>query len=917
MEGLEPGPSKNPESPSSPSPSRPYNATTFSTVSPAQGVRKSTMTTDPPDRMPDRGSPGKRSVRVVVNEPRRPVHPLATDPARRTRMPSGSSGFTSHTSGTSSLGAFSDEYDLAHEDPQILHDVQKAMRLKARREARIKSGRPAHLPRTSPTPPDISSPPRQTPYQPPAVSSPQQPAVITNSEVDFGPSIAANAVPAVLHPVPSSMDHGATLDWGAGADISDEEREKVDKRWSLSLSKRKGKEKVDNSASSDSGKGDEAYKRKISKIKGKVNQSTLKKADITSHQLERKYKLVYDRLEGDRVNPLNISRWWLSRDSNTKDALDREEPLTWLKHLDRQRTPKDKQRFSWHLSALVMEEFFRAQRYPPFMETILEDPSSPQYSEKPMPFVPGGTLGLPTVDGIAGSARNSLDVGSRRSGESIYSAVSSAGNPPPSISPTTSLSHLRGMSTRRQRLNAGGEDGPSAPPSLSEGSDDERKGRPIPRAKRRPEDLHIVSARFEPASNQRSTASKEPSEDDDGPSPSTAVVGYRIVPGVIPYTGAEPPGLVATRMETTVPPPRPQHSAASSQQIRIEQESEKDKQRLDQEYELKLRLLDDLNAQNTRIRQTLNRVANTVREQDALHASFTAMLDVPHVGMPQDVLDAFGHDPSAVTGSTRRLRGWEAVEDIHSRVLRQRDALRRFIYSVEEKTPGPMKSVLDHPIASLTRALENITAQHEEITLKAQEVAKVLQSVKSLHADVKAEYNETLAQTSVVYPELSYIVALEESYKDQYQQVWEFGMDALTFLLDNVTPFWRTYGKTLGVDIQDFLIIPLYRNEFTGEAKRYPIKHIPRRSFRHWLGFLIFFVLTSAICFLQCRAAITSSRNYRLQIIAHSGFRWLLVPFVWVSIVIQWSAFLVELCMLIVQVAVTAWWLGWILRIFD
>ncbi len=132
------------------------------------------------------------------------------------------------------------------------------------------------------------------------------------------------------------------------------------------------------------------------------------------------------------------------------------------------------------------------------------------------------------------------------------------------------------------------------------------------------------------------------------------------------------------------------------------------------------------------------------------------MLDIPHVGMPQDVLDAFGHDPSAVTGSTRRLRGWEAVEDIHSRVLRQRDALRRFIYSVEEKTPGPMKSVLDHPIASLTRALENITAQHEEITLKAQEVAKVLQSVKSLHADVKAEYNETLAQTSVVYPEVSH-----------------------------------------------------------------------------------------------------------------------------------------------------------------
>ncbi|KAG5220055.1 membrane protein [Salix suchowensis] len=516
-----------------------------------------------------------------------------------------------------------------------------------------------------------------------------------------------------------------------------------------------------------------------------------------------------------------------------------------------------------------MEEFFRAQRYPPFMETILEDPSSPQYSEKPMPFVPCGTLGLPTVDGVAGSARNSLDVGSRRSGESIYSAVSSSGNPPPSISPTTSLSHLRGMSTRCQRLNPGSEDGHSARQSLSEGSDDEIKDRP------------------------RSTASKEPSEDDDGPSPSTLSLDIALYQesSRIPERSL----LASSQPEWKLRFPNQDLNILLHLRNRLGSNRVGEGQaKVHQEYELKLRLLDDLNSQNTRVRQTLNRVANTIREQDALHASFTAMLDVPHVGLPQD-----------------------AVEDIHLRVLRQRDVLRRFIYSAKEKTPGPMKSVLDHPIASLTRALENITVQHEEITVKAQEVVKVLQSVKALHADVKAEYNETLAQTSVVYPELSYIVALEESYKDQYQQVWEFGMDALTFLLDNVTPFWRTYGKTLGVDIQDFLIIPLYRNEFTGEAKRYPIKHIPRRSFRHWLGFLIFFVLTSAICFLQCRAAITSSRNYRLQIIAHSGFRWLLVPFVWVSIVIQWSAFLVELCMLIVQVAVTAWWLGWILRIFD
>ena len=142
-------------------------------------------------------------------------------------------------------------------------------------------------------------------------------------------------------------------------------------------------------------------------------------------------------------------------------------------------------------------------------------------------------------------------------------------------------------------------------------------------------------------------------------------------------------------------------------------------------------------------------------------------------------------------------------------------------------------------------------------------------------------------------------------------------MDALTFLLDTVTPFWRNYGKTIGKDVQDFLIVPLYRNEFTGEAKRYSIDRFPRRSFRHWVGLLLFFVLAASVTILQTRAAVTSIVHFRLHWITHNGLRWLVLPFFWVSIIIQCAAVFTELCIVITQLGVVTWWIGWSVRLVS
>jgi len=216
-----------------------------------------------------------------------------------------------------------------------------------------------------------------------------------------------------------------------------------------------------------------------------------------------------------------------------------------------------------------------------------------------------------------------------------------------------------------------------------------------------------------------------------------------------------------------------------------------------------------------------------------------------------------------------------------------------------------------------------------------QEVTETLTRVKQLHGEVKAEFNNAVTHTSPVYPEvrltevlsckcpermytqLSEIIALEERYKDRYQQLWEFGMDALTILLDTVTPFWRNYGKVIGIDAQDFLIIPWYRNEFTGEPERYPIKGLPRRSFRHWVGLVLFFFITLAILILQIRAALSFSSLYYLPFNMMPGLWWITVPSFGTTAIILWTAVLMEVCIQGAQLAVVLWWIGWYAGIFN
>jgi len=169
----------------------------------------------------------------------------------------------------------------------------------------------------------------------------------------------------------------------------------------------------------------------------------------------------------------------------------------------------------------------------------------------------------------------------------------------------------------------------------------------------------------------------------------------------------------------------------------------------------------------------------------------------------------------------------------------------------------------------------------------------------------------------MIQKQLSQAVLLEESYKDQYQQIWEFGMDALTLLLDTVTPFWRTYGKTIGQDVRDFLIIPLYRNEFTGEAKRYRINALPKRSPHHWLGLAVVLLSSILWTFVQVRVVLSSMMHSKLRWIPIEGMRYTVLPFFWFGVFIQWFAVLVECGIVFAEMGVVVWWLGWSVNLLN
>lgn len=638
------------------------------------------------------------------------------------------------------------------------------------------------------------------------------------------------------------------------------------------------------------------HEEKLKRIQTIAASQTSRKAAITKDQLGRRYKLLYDGLsaQSSPFSLAKIARWYGSQDEVMMDTLCLAEPFTWLKHLEKQGTRSI--RSPRHLSALIMEEYYHSKNQRNMTVIVPEDDALLEPTEIPR---------------VAASASPRKSTPSESDPRVSFKPLNNLSQDSPDVSAVRSVpesksdSEIQSPSRAQTRFKLKGaeNDHISSYESSNDGSSKKPEQVDARRAPVAPEIKFVTTQDPSPQSSvplQIAVSTSSGGSYDDQQQPSFQKSrGYRSLTSL-------KQGMGSRRAPVSFPFP-------DQRPFRRRNRKEENEALVQREYEVKAALLEEATAHNYRIRQLLNRVSASVKEYESIQSSATRA-SLSYENLPKELLDSFGHDPAAVTGATRRLRGWRAVEDIQQRLQRQREVFQAFISHSRER-PVPSHCALGDSILHLTQTLEVLESHKKSIASTAQRVTDLLESVQEVHVEVKADYYDTVSHTSVLYPELSHIVALEESYKDQYQQFWDFGMDALTLLLDTVTPFWRTYGKTIGEDVRDFLIIPLYRNEFTGEARRYRIKEFPKRSVRHWLGLAMFLMLSIAVNILQVRGAISSSLHFRLRWIPYDSVRWTALPFFWIGILIQWFAVVIEFTIVFMQLGVIVWWTGWSVNI--
>ncbi|THV07634.1 hypothetical protein K435DRAFT_833489 [Dendrothele bispora CBS 962.96] len=873
----------------------------------------------------------KSSRRRVVSVDSRNTY---SNPARAKRVTSFTSSKLSNVdpeTGEWGLNAFSDEYDLSQEDTKILQDINRAVKLKARRDARLKAGLPSPLIAKRVDPSSASSH-SSTPLYPITASPPATFGPNANSsDIDFSPSTGATPTIAKLplHPVPTSHDDGHTLDW-SNHSWEDEK----DKRWSLSTSKRKGKEKEVSVDPSEILKQEAVHDAKLGQLSITVSQHTLRKADITRNQLGRRYNLIYgQQSSGSKdFNLLKAAKWYGEQGNLVKASLESAEPFTWLKHFEKQNSHVQ-DRIPWHLSALVMEEFLTATSSSPNSVLRIDESSRAQGSSpdlSPSPSIHNSgippssrtssrfSLGPSLTKHISAEGRISFEphlepvrtsLESRRSVESVFSSLVSASSAQNRAaanalpSPASSRIHLRdGI---RKRLPHDSDDASSTRNSVVIDPSDDNGERIA--SSDAPVDLLQHPSRSQPGTATSSRKATEHSSPlDDIPSVTIHDVGSSEVLVNPSHAKGRNTLHISIPSEDRI-----------DLELELERRREAEEAELEQEYHRKLQqviVLENAYGQNMAARHMLNRIAIGVREYEKGQSKLMSIAGLSYEGLSRDLMEAFSHDPAIILGHTKRSTGYQAVEDIHFRLQRQREILQEFVRNGGNNNGTTLpKDIFEDPLSRLKQSLEALEGELGVISERAKEVTEVLKSTQSIHASVKAEYNETLAHTSVIYPELSNIVALEENYRDQYQRFWEIGMDMLTLVLDRITPFWRTYGKTIGYDVQDFLIIPLYRNEFTGEAKHYPITRLPSRSFRHWVLLILFFFGCGTLLYFQASTAWFSSLHFGSSVewVDPPALRFLAFP-IWGFIVfVQWITVLVEFSVVLLQIGTVFWWIGW------
>ena len=156
------------------------------------------------------------------------------------------------------------------------------------------------------------------------------------------------------------------------------------------------------------------------------------------------------------------------------------------------------------------------------------------------------------------------------------------------------------------------------------------------------------------------------------------------------------------------------------------------------------------------MRQQLQRIAVEFRDFAHVQKKLTEILNTSFPTIPQEVFEAISHDPATMTGQTRRLKGWRAVEEVHCRINRQQEILSGFAATLTEfnnRLPRP-KGIFDEPLDGLMKSLSRLEHHQGDLRKKESEATQKLAHVRELHVLTKLEFNDTLGYTSHIYPEV-------------------------------------------------------------------------------------------------------------------------------------------------------------------
>ena len=104
---------------------------------------------------------------------------------------------------------------------------------------------------------------------------------------------------------------------------------------------------------------------KLARIRAKADPSTMRKAEITRDQLQRRYGILEASFSSSTssLNIAKVARWLSNQDSAVKSAITESEPMPWLRHLLQRREEGQKQKATpspWNLSAMIVEEYVKA-----------------------------------------------------------------------------------------------------------------------------------------------------------------------------------------------------------------------------------------------------------------------------------------------------------------------------------------------------------------------------------------------------------------------------------------------------------------------------------------------------------------------------------------------------------------------------